>query len=413
MTLLTAVAVAVAAIVTACVPARAAIGPSADPDALRVTATTTVLADIVKSVGGTRTSVQSIVPPGVGPEDYEPRPADARSIADAQLLVSNGVGLDTFLDRLIRSAGGDDAPRLVLGDGLPAIEVDGEPNPHFWLDPTIVRDDWLPKIVEALSAAAPGDRATFEANAAAYAKELTALDAELAAQVATIPPANRKLVTFHDAFPYFARHFGFELVGVVLANVGQEPTAGRSRGAGREGQGGRRQGRVLGGPVQPEARPDARRRGGRPRGRDDALQRRPRAGPGGHLSRHDAVEHAADRRRPPMTVPTTTGSTGTDSTTRGAAGAVVDAGPAVRLEDVTAGYGSRVALADVSLDVRRGSLLAVIGPNGAGKSTLLKVIAGLLEPFSGSVSVLGGHPARAPTRSPTSPRPRRSTGTSP
>jgi len=217
--------VAASIVLTACVPARAAIGPSADPDALRVTATTTVLADIVKSVGGTRTSVQSIVPPGVGPEDYEPRPADARAIADAQLLVSNGVGLEAFLDRLIRSAGGDDAPRLVLGDGIPAIEVDGEPNPHFWLDPTIVRDAWLPKIINALSAAAPGDRATFEANAAAYAKELTALDAELVAQVATIPPANRKLVTFHDAFPYFARHFGFELVGVVLANVGQEPTA--------------------------------------------------------------------------------------------------------------------------------------------------------------------------------------------
>ena len=217
--------VAASIVLTACVPARAAIGPSADPDALRVTATTTVLADIVKSVGGTRTSVQSIVPPGVGPEDYEPRPADARAIADAQLLVSNGVGLEAFLDRLIRSAGGDEAPRLVLGDGIPSIEVDGEPNPHFWLDPTIVRDDWLPKIVNALSAAAPADRATFEANAAAYAKELTALDAELAAQVATIPPANRKLVTFHDAFPYFARHFGFDLVGVVLANVGQEPTA--------------------------------------------------------------------------------------------------------------------------------------------------------------------------------------------
>jgi zinc/manganese transport system substrate-binding protein/manganese/iron transport system substrate-binding protein len=216
---------AAAVVLTACVPARAAIGPSADPDALRVTATTTVLADIVKSVGGTRTSVQSIVPPGVGPEDYEPRPADARAIADAQLLVSNGVGLEAFLDRLIRSAGGEAAPRLVLGDGIPAIEVDGEPNPHFWLDPTIVRDAWLPKIVNALSAATPGDRATFEANAAAYAKELTALDAELAAQVATIPPANRKLVTFHDAFPYFARHFGFDLVGVVLANVGQEPTA--------------------------------------------------------------------------------------------------------------------------------------------------------------------------------------------
>jgi ABC-type Zn uptake system ZnuABC Zn-binding protein ZnuA len=214
-----------AALLAACGQARAPIGPPADPDALRVTATTTVLADIVKAVGGTRTSVQSIVPAGVGPEDYEPRPADARAIADAQVLVSNGLGLDTFLDRLIRSSGSEGAAKLVLGDGLPTIDVDGEPNPHFWLDPTIVRDGYLPKIVAALSAAAPADGPTFSANAAAYAKQLDALDAELQAQVATIPPASRKLVTFHDAFPYFARHFGFDLIGVVLANVGQEPTA--------------------------------------------------------------------------------------------------------------------------------------------------------------------------------------------
>jgi ABC-type Zn uptake system ZnuABC Zn-binding protein ZnuA len=216
--------VALAVVLGACSPARGPIGPSADPGALRVAATTTVLADIVKAVGGTRASVQSIIPPGVGPEDYEPRPADARAIADAGLIVSNGVGLDTFVDRLIRSSGSDSAARLVLGDGLPAIEVDGEPNPHFWLDPTIVRDAWLPRIVDALSAAAPADAATFRANAAAYAAQLTALDADLTAQVAAIPPANRKLVTFHDAFPYFARHFGFELVGVVVANAGQEPT---------------------------------------------------------------------------------------------------------------------------------------------------------------------------------------------
>jgi ABC-type Mn2+/Zn2+ transport system ATPase subunit len=78
------------------------------------------------------------------------------------------------------------------------------------------------------------------------------------------------------------------------------------------------------------------------------------------------------------------------------AGAIVDAQPSVRLQGVTAGYGSRIALEDVNLEVRPGSLLAVIGPNGAGKSTLLKVIAGLLEPFRGAVSVLGGPPgARA------------------
>jgi ABC-type Zn uptake system ZnuABC Zn-binding protein ZnuA len=200
-------------------------GPAPDGDALRVVTTTTVLADIVRSVGGTRTDVRSIVPAGVGPEDYEAKPDDARNLADAKLIVSNGVGLDDFLNRLLASGGGGNTPRLILGEGLPTIDVDGEPNPHFWLDPTIVRTGYLPKIVAALSSASPADRLTFEANAAAYSAALDRLDDELQAQVATIPAANRKLVTFHDAFPYFARHFGFELVGVVVANVGQEPNA--------------------------------------------------------------------------------------------------------------------------------------------------------------------------------------------
>ena len=71
----------------------------------------------------------------------------------------------------------------------------------------------------------PGGKATFDANVASYGAKLDALDTELKAQIATIPEANRKLVTFHDAFPYFAKHYGFELIGVILANVGQDPSA--------------------------------------------------------------------------------------------------------------------------------------------------------------------------------------------
>jgi ABC-type Zn uptake system ZnuABC Zn-binding protein ZnuA len=219
------VVLALALAAAACGPGRAASpGASVDPDAVRVVTTTTVFADIVRAVGGRRADVHSIIPAGVGPEDYEPKPDDARNLADARLIVSNGVGLDDFLNRLL-SSGGSRATRLVLGDGLPTIAVDGVPNPHFWLDPSIVRTGYLPKIVEALATVAPADRATFEANAAAYGERLTALDADLQAKVATLPEANRKLVTFHDAFPYFAKHYGFDLVGVVVANVGQEPTA--------------------------------------------------------------------------------------------------------------------------------------------------------------------------------------------
>jgi ABC-type Zn uptake system ZnuABC Zn-binding protein ZnuA len=169
--------------------------------------------------------VTSIIPAGVGPEDYEPKPDDAKRLSDARLVVSNGVGLDDFLDDLLASGSGGTTPRLVLGEGIPTLTVDGEENPHFWLDPSLVKQYYVPKITASLAEIDPAGKATFEANATAYSAKLDALDAELLSKVAEIAPENRKLVTFHDAFPYFARHFGFELVGVILENVGQEPTA--------------------------------------------------------------------------------------------------------------------------------------------------------------------------------------------
>jgi ABC-type Zn uptake system ZnuABC Zn-binding protein ZnuA len=218
------VAVAIALIAaSACQPAGGSA--SAGTGTLKVVTTTTVFADIVQNVGGSRVAATSIIPAGVGPEDYEPKPDDARKLSDAKLVVSNGVGLDNFLDKLLASGSGGTTPQLVLGDGIPGLTVDGEENPHFWLDPTLVKQYYVPKIAAKLSELDPAGKATYDANAATYSASLDSLDAELKAKIATIPEANRKLVTFHDAFPYFARHFGFELVGVILANVGQEPTA--------------------------------------------------------------------------------------------------------------------------------------------------------------------------------------------
>jgi ABC-type Zn uptake system ZnuABC Zn-binding protein ZnuA len=224
--------VAVAVIlVAACGPAASAPGATTSGSAnsaegaLKVVTTTTVFADIVQNVGGSRVAATSIIPPGVGPEDYEPKPDDARKLANAKLIVSNGVGLDDFLDRLLASGTGGQTPQLVLGDGIPTLTENGEQNPHFWLDPSLVKQYYLPKIAAKLTDVDPTGKATYDANARTYGVTLDSLDAELKAKIATIPEANRKLVTFHDAFPYFARHFGFELVGVILENVGQEPTA--------------------------------------------------------------------------------------------------------------------------------------------------------------------------------------------
>ena len=208
---------------------RPATSPSGTPDgsggATRsVVATTSVLADLVRNVGGSRVTVGSMIPPGVGPEDYEPRPVDARLLASATLIVSNGVGLDDFLDRML-TGGGEDAARLVLGRDIPSIDVAGRPNPHFWLDPTLVAQYYVPRIRDALTALDPAGAADYAAAATEYLGRIATLDQDLLAAVAALPAPARKLVSFHDAFPYLARHFGFELVGVIVQNVGQEPTA--------------------------------------------------------------------------------------------------------------------------------------------------------------------------------------------
>jgi ABC-type Zn uptake system ZnuABC Zn-binding protein ZnuA len=226
---LVSLAVAVSCLATACSgpggsTTSPAVGASALAAPLQVVASTTVFADIVKSIGGDVVEVSSIVPAGAGPEDYEPRPDDARRLADAQLIVSNGVGLDDFLVDLIEAAGAK-AERLVLGDGIPTIAVDGEKNPHFWLDPSLVERYYIPAIRDALVRLRPVDAEAIRRSAADYAADVHKLDEDARTKLATIPADHRKLVTFHDAFPYFAKHYDFELVGVILENPGQEPSA--------------------------------------------------------------------------------------------------------------------------------------------------------------------------------------------
>ena len=213
----------IALVLAACSPGTASQAPAAD--ALRVVATTTVFADIVSAIGGAHVTVDSIVPAGSGPEDYEPRPVDARKISEAELIVSNGVGLDDFLTGIIDAAGSATAERLVLGDGIPTITIDGEENPHFWLDPSLVEQYYVPAIRDTLTRLVPSAKSDIEASATAYAASLRALDESNRTKLAVIPAEHRKLVTFHDAFPYFAAHYDFELVGVILENPGQEPSA--------------------------------------------------------------------------------------------------------------------------------------------------------------------------------------------
>ncbi len=224
---------------TAAAPPQAAAvtsppGPGVDqPPGPRVATTNTVLADLARQVGGARLSaVTSVVPPGVEVENYNPSPGDMRQVAQADLFVMNGLALDRWAAKLAQAAK-PDLPLLVVSDGLPALglgesadeDIRENGNPHFFLDVHYAKI-YVERIRDRLSALDPSGAPAYQANAARYLAELDDLDTWIHQQVATIPPQNRKLVTFHEAYPYFAAHYGFELVGAIVPSPGQEPSAG-------------------------------------------------------------------------------------------------------------------------------------------------------------------------------------------
>jgi ABC-type Zn uptake system ZnuABC Zn-binding protein ZnuA len=186
----------------------------------QVLATTTVLADMAKQVAGDRMTIGSIVPAGAHVEEYEPRPDDAKRMSAARLVVTNGLDLDKWVEPLLSNAI-PGTPVLVVTEGLPDIEQ----NPHMWFDPALARK-YVEKIRDALVVLDPAGKDAYTANAKAYNDQLSGLEVELKAKVATIPADRRKLVTSHDAFPYFAAAFGFEIVGFAQPEPDKLPSAG-------------------------------------------------------------------------------------------------------------------------------------------------------------------------------------------
>ena len=186
----------------------------------QILTTTTILADMAKQVAGDRMTIGSIVPAGAHVEEYEPRPDDAKRMSEAKLVITNGLDLDKWVDPLLRNAKSG-TPVVIVTDGLP--DIDG--NPHMWFDPALARR-YVDKMRDALIALDPPGKDAYTANAKTYSDQLVSLEAELKAKVAAIPQDRRKLVTSHDAFPYFARAFGFEIVGFAQPEPGKPPSAG-------------------------------------------------------------------------------------------------------------------------------------------------------------------------------------------
>ena len=200
---------------------------------LRVVAAESFLADIAQNVAGDRFTVGTLVPPGADPHSFEPAPRDLAEVNEADLMIVNGAGLEGPLLDTLREAGGN--ARIVEAaaglksrtpqPGEPPLAA-GETDPHFWLDPVLVKQ-YVANLRDAFSAADPAGASVYAANAAAYTAKLDKLDAWIRAQVDTLPPASRKLVMNHASHGYFADRYGFEVVGTVIPGTGtaESPTA--------------------------------------------------------------------------------------------------------------------------------------------------------------------------------------------
>lgn len=211
-------------LLTAC-ESRPPQGQPTGPQKLIVVTTLTVLADLIQQAGGDKVQVKALVPPGGEVHTYQPTPDDIKSVAQAKIVFYNGAHLEEWIDKTIRSAGKPNLPIVVLSEGLPLIKESGnDPNPHLWLDVANAKA-YVEKIRDGLSKMDGANAGYYADRAKSYLAQLDELDKWIQAEVATIPKARRKLVTFHDAFPYFAERYGFSLHGVLVASPGKEPSA--------------------------------------------------------------------------------------------------------------------------------------------------------------------------------------------
>lgn len=199
---------------------------------LHIVATTQIVADVVRTVGGDVVLVTSLLPVGADPHSYEPTPEDLRTVADAQAVFENGLGLEASLVKVLAAAG-EGTVTVSLSEGLvPRVWAATPPagpagaDPHVWFDPTYVTS-WVDNAARTLAALDPPHATSFRTNADSYKAQLRDLDQWIKAQVSAVPEGKRELVTDHDELGYFAARYGFQIVGAVIPSYSTtaEPSA--------------------------------------------------------------------------------------------------------------------------------------------------------------------------------------------
>lgn len=196
-------------------------------DKVPVVATFSILADFARNVGGGRIVVTELVGPNGDTHVYQPSPADAQELAGARLILVNGLGLEGWIERLIK-ASGTKAPVAVATKGIKPQQMNDEgrigTDPHAWQSIANAKI-YVVNIRDALIAADPEGASNYRANAENYLSKLDALDKEVTAEIAAIPPARRQIITTHDAFGYFGTAYGFRFVAPMGISTETEANA--------------------------------------------------------------------------------------------------------------------------------------------------------------------------------------------
>ena len=190
---------------------------------LNVVASFSILGDLVRNVGGERVSVTTLVGADGDAHVYVPTPADAKKIADAKLVVVNGLGFEGWLPRLVKSAGGK-ATVVTATSGVASLKLGSDADPHAWQSVANAKI-YVGNIRDALVAADAASASVFRANAEAYLAKLDALDREVRAAVKQIPESRRRVISTHSAFGYFAAAYGVEFIAPIGVSTESEASA--------------------------------------------------------------------------------------------------------------------------------------------------------------------------------------------
>ncbi len=217
--------------------AGAAVGAGTEKQ-VKVVASFSILGDMVKNVGGDRVSVTTLVGPNGDAHVYEPNPSAARAVSAADLVVVNGLGFEGWIDRLIQISGYK-GPVVVATTGIKPREMSLKEkeeigpsfghghliDPHAWQDLSkgII---YVDNIAKGLISVDPAGASTYQANAAAYKAKLADLDRWVKGEFATIPQANRRMITSHDALGYLGAAYGIEILSPMGVSTESEPSAG-------------------------------------------------------------------------------------------------------------------------------------------------------------------------------------------